>query len=264
MSPAAATSYLTRPEGRVAYDVDGAGPWSCSCPAWATCAPRTGSSPPPCGRPATGWPALRPARPRRQRRHLRRLRGHRDRRRHRRPHRGARRAGGRRRQLDGRRQPPSLAAAERPELVAGLVLVGPFVRDPEASARPAAPVPRSPWRRRGRPPSWKAYLPKLYAGRRPADFDEYRRLRSWRSLRRPGYARAFSRTTRTSHAPAEARLADVDGAGPGGHGRRRTPTSTTRGRRPTGSPGAARHRSSWCPRPGTTPSRSGRTSRPTP
>ena len=29
------------------------------------------------------------------------------------------------------------------------------------------------------------------------------------SLRRPGYARAFSLTTRTSHAPAEARLAQV-------------------------------------------------------
>ena len=26
VSPAAATSYLTRPEGRVAYDIDGAGP----------------------------------------------------------------------------------------------------------------------------------------------------------------------------------------------------------------------------------------------
>jgi len=29
------------------------------------------------------------------------------------------------------------------------------------------------------------------------------------NLRRPGYARAFSLTTRTDHAPAEARLADV-------------------------------------------------------
>ena len=29
------------------------------------------------------------------------------------------------------------------------------------------------------------------------------------SLRRPGYAKAFSLTTRTDHSPAEARLADV-------------------------------------------------------
>ena len=48
--------------------------------------------------------------------------------------------------------------------------------------------------------SWKSYLPKLYAGRRPADFDEYRD-RVVASLRRPGHAKAFSRTTRTSHDP---------------------------------------------------------------
>jgi hypothetical protein len=52
-----------------------------------------------------------------------------------------------------------------------------------------------------------SYLPKLYAGRPPADFDEYRD-QVVASLRRPGYARAFFLTTRTSHAPAEARLAD--------------------------------------------------------
>lgn len=37
---------------------------------------------------------------------------------------------------------------------------------------------------------------------------EYRDLVA-ASLRRPGYARAFSLTTRTDHAPAEARLSDV-------------------------------------------------------
>lgn len=51
-------------------------------------------------------------------------------------------------------------------------------------------------------------LPKLYAGRRPADFDEYRDKVA-ASLQRPGYAKAFSLTARTSHAPAEARLVDV-------------------------------------------------------
>jgi pimeloyl-ACP methyl ester carboxylesterase len=100
-----------------------------------------------------------------------------------------------------------LVAATRPELVTGIVLVGPFVRDGKVSvvqklllrvamARPWAAM------------SWKAYLPKLYAGQRPADFDEYR-ARVATSLRRPGYARAFSLTTRTRHAPAEARLGDV-------------------------------------------------------
>jgi pimeloyl-ACP methyl ester carboxylesterase len=100
-----------------------------------------------------------------------------------------------------------LAAAQRPGLVCGLVLVGPFVRNGKTSAMQhlllrVAMAP--PWAA----VSWKSYLPKLYAGRRPADFAGYRD-QVVASLRRPGYAKAFSRTTRTSHDPAEARLADV-------------------------------------------------------
>jgi len=100
-----------------------------------------------------------------------------------------------------------LAAAQRPELVTSLVLVGPFVRNPATGAgrRVLLRVAMAPlWAAI----SWKSYLPKLYAGRRPADFAEYRD-QVVASLRRPGYARAFSLTTRTSHAAAEARLADV-------------------------------------------------------
>lgn len=100
-----------------------------------------------------------------------------------------------------------LVAAQRPDVVSGLVLIGPFVRDPKttlvqrvllrvAMARPWAAT------------SWKAYLPKLYAGRRPADFDDYRD-QVVASIRRPGHAKAFSLTTRTSHAQAEARLSGV-------------------------------------------------------
>jgi pimeloyl-ACP methyl ester carboxylesterase len=61
-----------------------------------------------------------------------------------------------------------------------------------------------PWARR----VWTAYLPSLSPGRRPDDFEEHRAAIS-ASLRAPGHARAFTRTTRTSHAPAEARLDDV-------------------------------------------------------
>ena len=100
-----------------------------------------------------------------------------------------------------------LAAAQRPERVCGLVLAGPFVRNGKTSTLQrlilrAAMAP--PWAAI----SWKSYLPKLYAGRRPADFEEYR-AQVIASIRRPGYAKAFSRTTRTSHEPAQARLADV-------------------------------------------------------
>ena len=99
------------------------------------------------------------------------------------------------------------AAAERPDLVRGLVLVGPFVRDPQTPAfmkalmrvALAAPVARF---------TWNAYLPSLYAGRKPNDFAAYRDQVS-NALKRPGYARAFAETTRLSHAVAERRLPEV-------------------------------------------------------
>ena len=100
-----------------------------------------------------------------------------------------------------------LVAARHPELVRGLVLLGPFVRDPATSALTrfafrAAMVPL--WATT----TWKAYLPKLYAGRKPEDFDVYRAA-VVDALKRPGHAAAFSATTRTSHAPAERALGQV-------------------------------------------------------
>ena len=102
----------------------------------------------------------------------------------------------------------ALVAADHPELVAGLVLLAPFVRDPQSGVAlrllmRVAMAP--PWAAM----VWKAYLPKLYAGQRPADFDLYRQQVA-ASLRRRGYSAAFSRTTRTSHAVVETRLGDVD------------------------------------------------------
>jgi pimeloyl-ACP methyl ester carboxylesterase len=101
----------------------------------------------------------------------------------------------------------ALAAARHPDLVAGLVLVGPFVRNGQTST-----MRRLLLRVAMAPPwaaiSWKSYLPKLYAGRRPADFGAYRD-QVIASVRRPGYEKAFSLTTRTSHDPVETRLPDV-------------------------------------------------------
>ena len=57
-----------------------------------------------------------------------------------------------------------LAAAQRPSLVSGLVLTGPFVRNGKTSAmqRLLLRVAMAPlWAAI----SWKSYLPKLYAGR---------------------------------------------------------------------------------------------------
>lgn len=100
-----------------------------------------------------------------------------------------------------------LVAAERPDLVRGLALIGPFVRDGKVTA-----IQRLLQRLAMMPlwaaAAWRSYLPRLYAGRRPADFEEYR-SRVIASLHLRGHAKAFSRTTRTSHDPAEARLRDV-------------------------------------------------------
>lgn len=101
----------------------------------------------------------------------------------------------------------TLVAADHPDLVAGLVLLGPFVRNGKTSTiqRILLRVAMArPWAAA----SWKSYMPKLYAGRRPEDFDDHR-SKVVASLRRPGYGKAFSLTTRTNHDPAEARLAEV-------------------------------------------------------
>ena len=100
-----------------------------------------------------------------------------------------------------------LVAAEHPELVCGLVLVGPWVRNGAVGALQRwlfRVMMARPWAAS----AWTLYMPKLYAGRHPADFKEYRD-RLVANLHRPGYAKAFSLTTRTDHAPVEARLGDV-------------------------------------------------------
>jgi pimeloyl-ACP methyl ester carboxylesterase len=101
----------------------------------------------------------------------------------------------------------ALVAADSPELVAGLVLLGPFLRDPLTGAVAALAqrlLMAGPWARA----VWASYLPRLYPGRRPEDFREHRAL-IVASMRRPGYTQAFRKTTRTSHAKVEARLGDV-------------------------------------------------------
>ncbi len=99
------------------------------------------------------------------------------------------------------------AATEAPERVRGLVLIGPFVRQ--------VPVGRAmelmfrvammrPWARA----AWLAWYPRLFPGRKPPDFQAHRQ-RIARMLREPGKAAAFAATTRTSHAPVDARLDEV-------------------------------------------------------
>jgi pimeloyl-ACP methyl ester carboxylesterase len=101
----------------------------------------------------------------------------------------------------------ALVAADKRELVAGLVLVGPFLRDPQTGAVSLLVfrlLMGGPWARA----AWASYLPRLYPGRRPDDFAEHRAA-IVASMRRPGHTQSFRKTTRTSHAPAEARLGEV-------------------------------------------------------
>ncbi|MFT4108006.1 alpha/beta fold hydrolase [Propionicimonas sp.] len=102
-----------------------------------------------------------------------------------------------------------IVAADHPDRVSGLVLIGPFVRNPPTAA-PLRVMFRvmtaTPWVAA----VWGAYLPSLYAGRKPDDFDDYRAA-VLTAMRRPGHRRAFSRTAREAdHARAEARLGEVD------------------------------------------------------
>ncbi len=103
--------------------------------------------------------------------------------------------------------PAAWAAAENPALVRALVLLGPFVRNAPTSlvGRIAFRLALlRPWGRA----AWVSYYRRLYPARPPADLPEHQaRIRL--SLRRSDHWRRFVATTRTSHAPAQARLGEV-------------------------------------------------------
>jgi pimeloyl-ACP methyl ester carboxylesterase len=99
-----------------------------------------------------------------------------------------------------------LAAADSPETVDRLVLIGPFVRDHGSAA--SRLVMRLLLARPWGPAAWRSYYRSLFGQRRPSDHDEHV-ARALAMLRRPGRWRAFQATARTSHAPAEAALARV-------------------------------------------------------
>ncbi|MFI7587955.1 alpha/beta fold hydrolase [Spongisporangium articulatum] len=97
-----------------------------------------------------------------------------------------------------------IAAAHRPDLVRKLVLIGPFARNPKVNPLLVTAMRVAMLRPFG-PLAWKAYLKTAYPSRYPADHVDALLT----GLRRPGRWRAFYRTTRTSHAPAEAALPGV-------------------------------------------------------
>ncbi len=98
-------------------------------------------------------------------------------------------------------------AAERPDLVAGLALMGPFVRNPDGNPLQTLMVRLAfvkPWG----PAAWRTYYPRYYPGRRPADLAEHiDRIRT--SMGRGRHWHSFVRTTHTDHTPARDRLGRV-------------------------------------------------------
>lgn len=102
-----------------------------------------------------------------------------------------------------------IVAAGHPELIESLVLLGPFVRNPEDTAPVKELMFRvmmgGPWA----PMLWNAYVPTLYSGRKPEGFPAYRSM-MMSAMKRPGYSKAFRLTTRTDHTPAEEALPQVN------------------------------------------------------
>ncbi len=102
-----------------------------------------------------------------------------------------------------------IVAADHPDLIKGLVLVGPFVRQPASDNLFTRLFMRLLMAPIWAAAVWQAFMPRLYAGELPQDFSDYRR-KVIASIRRPGYARAFSLTTRADHRRAAASLSRVD------------------------------------------------------
>lgn len=100
------------------------------------------------------------------------------------------------------------AAAQAPEAVAGLVLIGPFVRSTPVGLMAVLAFRLALMRPWGLG-AWTSYYRVLYPGRPPSDLSDHQ-ARMRESLRRPGHWQAFVATTHTSHQPVEERLAEVN------------------------------------------------------
>ncbi len=99
------------------------------------------------------------------------------------------------------------ATAEAPAQIAGLVLLGPFVRNGKVSPLGKLMLRLALLRPWG-PAVWKTYFRTLYPTRRDAEYETHIAEVAG-NLRKPGHWEAFYKTTQTSHDPAEARLGEV-------------------------------------------------------
>jgi pimeloyl-ACP methyl ester carboxylesterase len=98
------------------------------------------------------------------------------------------------------------AAAERPDLVSALVLMGPFVRSEPSLAKKLlyGLLFSGPWGAA----AWKSYYRSLYPGKKVADFEDYLAALG-RNLREPGRLRALRLMLYASKGESERRLPRV-------------------------------------------------------
>jgi len=90
-----------------------------------------------------------------------------------------------------------IVTARRPELVRSLVFISPFVREPKNSkyVKPILNFLTLPiWATA----AFNTMLPMWFKGNKPADYTEYRK-KLIADIKRPGYTKAFSLTTRAVH-----------------------------------------------------------------
>lgn len=100
------------------------------------------------------------------------------------------------------------AAAERPEAIRSLLLIGPFVRDPQMSALQkllTAVMFVGPWK----VSAWTTYYKNLYPSQQPPDYDEYiTQLKD--TLHQPGKFDAFKNMAMVPRIESEKRLGRVN------------------------------------------------------
>ncbi len=99
------------------------------------------------------------------------------------------------------------AAAERPDALRSLTLIGAFVRDAQVNPFVQAILwlmLNNPWRAQ----TWAAYYPTFYPSAKPADFTAYRQALA-ANLQEPGRFDAGKAMTNSSRQPAADRLNQV-------------------------------------------------------
>jgi pimeloyl-ACP methyl ester carboxylesterase len=101
-----------------------------------------------------------------------------------------------------------VAAADSPEVVAGLAMTGPWTRNPQATGIKAVAGKGAVFLAGRIVPMWTAYYKSLYKAAKPADLNDYAKALGT-NLREPGRMAALRGMMAAGHAAAAAKLPSV-------------------------------------------------------